>query len=186
MTSKEPTPPEAGTSLKPGLASNLHTFYLFKEKTAKTAYNEFALLLEKGYEGLCISRSPPHLFHDRFKTGQYTLLWLTGNKVPEQNTLAPNEISRLAALLSKFLSPTGNEPDTKGAPLKNRVILIDNLEYLIIQNNFQIILRVLHMVRDKIMLYPAIMLIPVDPLTFDFRELRLIERECEVIDVKDY
>jgi len=186
MPSKEIMPSAENTSIKPGIASNLHTTYLFKEKKARTAINEFAYLLEKGYEGLYITRTPPKKVKEQVKTGQYTIIWLTGNKVPTQNTVAPTEISRLAASLLKFLCPPENVEDAEAANVQKRVLLIDNIEYLILQNNFQIIVRLLHMVQDKIMLYPAIMLVPVDPLTFDPRELRLIERECEVIDIKDY
>ena len=167
-------------------ASNPSTIYIFKEKKANVAYQELKRLLDLGYEGLCVTRSPPNIIRERYGLDKCTIVWLTGNKLQGYETLAPNEISRLASLLTKFIALNGNGGGNKDeSPLK-RVVILDNIEYLIMQNNFQTVLRVLHLVRDKIMLSPAIMLIPIDPLSIDFKELRLIERECEVVDVKDF
>lgn len=182
MTSKENLKPVAGNVLDNVIASNPSTIYLFKEKKANVAYQEFKRLLEEGYEGLCITRSPPNQIRDRFDLGTCPIIWLTGNKPQGYETLAPNEISKLASLITKFINPNANND----ASMLKRVVILDNIEYLIMQNNFPTILRVLHLVRDKIMLSSAIMLIPIDPLSIDFKELRLIEREAEVVDVKDY
>jgi hypothetical protein len=186
MTPNDVSSKEEKSIFRPGSTANPHNLYLFKEKKANKVLDEFKFLLENGYTGMYITRTPPRLILEQFKGAKCSVVWLTGNKVQEHNTLAPNEISRLASIIMKFLSPDGNEPITNEEALPKRAILLDNLEYLILQNNFQIILRILHMVRDKIMLYPGVMLIPVDPMTFDFKDLRLIERECEVIDLKDY
>jgi hypothetical protein len=186
MTSKENSSPVEDKALDNVLASNPSTIYLFKEKKANVAYKEFKRLLEEGYEGLCITRSPPNQIRERFDLGNCTILWLTGNKPLGIETLAPNDISRLASLITKFIIPNGNENGNTDAALLKRVVILDNIEYIIMQNNFPTILRVLHLVRDKIMLSSAIMLIPLDPLSIDFKELRLVERESEVIDLKDY
>ena len=186
MTSKENVNSIVEKVLDSVIASNPSTIYLFKEKKANLAYTEFKRLLQEGYEGLCITRSPPNQIQARFDLGKCTMIWLTGNKPQGYETLAPNEISKLASLLTKFISPNGIENGNKDAPTLKRVVILDNIEYLIMQNNFPTILRVLHLVRDKIMLSSAIMLIPIDPLSIDFKELRLLERESEVVDVKDY
>ena len=188
MTSKEKPMPIETQHPEIGLACTPSTIYLFKEKKANAAYKEFKHLLDEGYEGFCITRSPPNQIRERYGLEKCPILWLTGNKLQGFDTLAPNEISRLAALLTKFIGPNGNgtEAEHKDASVLKRVIILDNIEYLIMQNNFQSMLRVLHLVRDKIMLCQAIMLIPIDPLSIDFKELRLMERECEVVDVKDY
>jgi hypothetical protein len=186
MAPGSPSSQDDSKTIKQGIASRQNTIFLFKEKTAKTAYSELEHLLANGYEGLCVSRTPPERLRERYKLNKCTIFWLTGNKINDQNTLAPNELSRLAALLLRYFSSDGKEQNTKDVNNGQRVLLLDSIDYLILQNNFQTILRILHMLRDKIMLYPGIMLLPVDPLTFDQRELRLFERECEVIDVQDY
>jgi hypothetical protein len=165
---------------------NPSTIYLFKEKKANIAYKVLNHLLNKDYEGFCITRFPPNIIRERYDLDKSTILWLTGNKVEGIETLAPTDIGRLASIVTKFIDPNGNGAETKDAASLKRVIILDDIEYLIMQNDFQTILRVLHLVRDKIMLCPAIMLLPIDPLSIDFKELRLIEHECEVIDVKDY
>jgi two-component system cell cycle response regulator len=164
--------PEGKRALSP------NTIYIFKEARANKAYEAFRGVLEEGYVGLLITRTPPAQVVEKHRLGKVWTLWLTGNKDPDQETLAPNEISRLAAILTKFIQGNGN-----GASPVRRIIMLDSIEYLIMQNNFQTMLRLLHMVRDKIMIHPAILIIPIDPLCLDPKEFRLFEKECEVIDV---
>ena len=158
-----------------------NTIYLFKETRANKAYDAFLGALEEGYEGLLISRSPPAQVVEKHRLGKVLTLWLTGNKSPNQETLAPNEIGRMAAILTKFIQGNGH-----GASPVRSVIMLDSIEYLIMQNNYQTILRLLHLLRDKIMIHPAILILPIDPLSLDPKEMRLFEKECEVLDTKDY
>jgi len=188
MTFKENPVPIESKIPDGDIALNPSNIYLFKEKKANIAYREFKRLLDKGYVGLCITRSHPNIIRERYGLKNCTIIWMTSNNLQDYETLAPNEISRLVSLLTKFISPNGNrsEGNNKDTASLKRVIILDNIEYLIVQNNFQTILRILHIVRDKIMLCQAINLIPIDPLSIDIKELRLLEHECEVIDVKDY
>jgi two-component system cell cycle response regulator len=179
MTSNEEKPQSATSAPDKKRAFSPNTIYLFKETRASKAYVAFQSLLEEGYMGLLITRSPLVQAIEKHGLGKVQTLWLTGNKALDQETLPPNEIGRLVTVLTKFIMGNGNGNDTSHV---RSVILFDNIEYLIMQNNYQTMLRVLHLLRDKIMIHPAILLIPIDPLSLDPRELRLFEKECEVVD----
>lgn len=155
----------------------LNHIYLFKERRTHIGYRKLAQLAGKGMECLCITRDHPRKIKEAFTLANIRFLWLTGNKTSEYDTLAPNEISRLSTLLSKYISEgTG----------QGRALLFDHLEYLVTQNSFQTMLRVIHMARDKVMMHPFIFLLAIDPMSLDPKEVRLLERESEVIDLKDY
>lgn len=180
MTSNEESSQSATSAPDKTRAFSPNTIYLFKETRANKAYDAFRSLLEEGYEGLLITRAPPAQELEKHRLGKVQTLWLTGNKASDQETLPPNEIGRLVTVLTKFIMGNGNGNGTSHV---RRVILFDNIEYLIMQNNYQTLLRVLHLLRDKIMLHPAILIIPIDPISLDPRELRLFEKECEVVEI---
>jgi two-component system cell cycle response regulator len=64
------------------------------------------------------------------------------------------------------------------------VILLDGLEYLVSNNDFNKVLRVIDQVNDQISQSTAVMIIPVDPRAFDPKELALLERNVEKLSIK--
>jgi two-component system cell cycle response regulator len=159
------------------LPLHLNTIYLFKEKKSRLVYKKLELLIKDGFEALIITRAHPGRLKQTYGLGDNSIYWLSTNKIPDYPVISPTQISRLTTILVKFIS---NGQETK------RVVLLDNLEYLIIQNEFHTLLRLLHLVRDKIMVQPALLLLPIDPGSLDRKELSLLESECELIDMKDY
>jgi hypothetical protein len=113
-------------------ACNLRTINIFKEKKVQVAFKELYRLLDEGYNGLCLSRTPPNLNRPHFNFEKSLVLRLTRNKLPYDGTLAPNEISRLASIIIRFIDQNGNE--TGEAAAINRVILLDNIYYLSTSN----------------------------------------------------
>jgi archaellum biogenesis ATPase FlaH len=64
------------------------------------------------------------------------------------------------------------------------VILLDGIEYLVSNNDFNKVLRVIDQVNDHISQCKALMIIPVDPRAFEQKELALLERNMEKISPK--
>jgi two-component system cell cycle response regulator len=155
----------------------LHHMYLFREKKTHLAFKKLVQLSKEGYECLLFVRAHPEHLKEKYNLGEMNIIWLSSSKLPEYTSVAPHEISRITTILVKFI--TSKEEG-------KRVILFDNIEYLIIQNEFRTILRMLHLIRDKIMIHPVVFLMSIDPNSLETKELSLIERECEVIDVGDY
>jgi tetratricopeptide (TPR) repeat protein len=64
---------------------------------------------------------------------------------------------------------------------KDCVVLLDGLEYLILQNNFENVLKFVELLKDDIALNDAVLLLPIDPATLDTKQMALLERYMRVI-----
>jgi len=78
----------------------------------------------------------------------------------------------LAKVIQKFIEDNNGE----GA------ILLDGLEYLIINNGFLQTLMFVEHVNEFVMQRRAIVLIPVSPDTMEEKELALLERNVKVLE----
>jgi archaellum biogenesis ATPase FlaH len=59
------------------------------------------------------------------------------------------------------------------------VILLDGIEYIVSNNDFTKVLRMIDQISDNIAQSKCTMIIPVDPRAFDQRQLALLERNME-------
>ena len=83
---------------------------------------------------------------------------------------SPTNLGILTHMVIKFIeeNPSG-------------VVLLDGLEYLVSNNDFNKVLRVIDQVNDHISQSKSVMIIPVDPRAFTPKELALLERNVEKI-----
>ena len=61
------------------------------------------------------------------------------------------------------------------------VVLLDGIEYLIMNRGFDVVSRMVEDLIDKIAESRSILIIPVNPDAMEKRELELLERNAEVI-----
>jgi adenylosuccinate synthase len=87
-----------------------------------------------------------------------------------RNKIAPTELTVLLSRIKWFI-------DEHSAA----VILLDNIDLLILHNNFMQVLNVIRALKDYIKPTKARLIIPIDPLSFSKRELRLLRVELTVI-----
>jgi archaellum biogenesis ATPase FlaH len=64
------------------------------------------------------------------------------------------------------------------------VVLLEGLGYLITQSNYETVLRFIQSQRDDIALKGAILLVHIDPLSLDIKELHRLESEMELLDIQ--
>ena len=116
---------------------------------------------------LVITRKfPPDLAKDQ-DLAQVPIYWLTTNLRNDQHTLSPSAIPRLNLLVTEFIQQN-----------LDSLIVVDCLEYLITQNSFEVVLRLIQAWNDKIVDTKARVLVSVDPLTLTIQQLHLIKKEC--------
>lgn len=153
--------------------------FILKGKEIDRAFISFKSLLEKGFKGLCVTRSHPSTVRRKF-TLNVPMVWLTKEEMlpPEQDGadeqmyVSPTDLPRLSTILKTFTS------DKSGNDLKStKVILLEGVEYLITQNDFRNVLKFLQNVKDQVVLSKSILLLPIDPSTFEQRDLSLFELE---------
>lgn len=150
---------------------NERTSYLIEESKPVRSFKLFDQEAQRGRKGLCISRQNPKRLRKRYNWENVPITWLTNNNLEKEHCIDPTNLSRLSIEIINFIKET-----------KNGIILLEGLEYLISQNSYQIILRFIQLINDKIMLSNCIILVPIDPLILNERELHLLERDMKLFE----
>ncbi|MEW6069064.1 MAG: DUF835 domain-containing protein [Candidatus Thermoplasmatota archaeon] len=142
--------------------------YLIEEKKPNRTFALLKLLIKNKIEPFCITRLHPKHVKRKYKI-KVKNLWLS--KKEYDYCLSPTDLGVLVSTAEKFIKHT-----------KNGVVLIEGLEYLILNNDFPKILRVVEDINESIMESNCRLILPIDPDTLDPRELALLERSLIVIE----
>jgi hypothetical protein len=141
--------------------------YIIKEEKPNQSYKTFSEL-SKQRTGLVITRMHPHRLKKRFGVSS-EILWLS--TVETEHSIEPTKLSKLAFIISHFVKAH------QGAP-----VLLDGLEYLILQNDFETVLKFICSVTDYVSLHNGILLLPLSPLILSKSQIKMLERELEPIN----
>ena len=143
--------------------------YLVKEEQPQESYRLFVATLAAGKRGLCVTRVYPQKIRERYGLPDLPVLWLSN--VGKEDAVRPKDLEKLSLAIEQFLSRE------KG------VVLLDGVEYLITNNNFITVLRLVQSVRDQVAINGAMLLFSVNPSALDAHQMTLLEREVDgVID----
>ena len=144
--------------------------YLVKEKKPEVSYRLFEVLMEQKLPGLVVTRQYPERVRRERGLSDVRILWLS--HTPGEDFHNPTAIGTLAKVLQKFIEDHSGEG----------VILLDGLEFLIINNGFLQTLMFVEHVNEFIMQHHGILLLPVSPETLEEKELALLERNVKVLE----
>lgn len=152
------------------------TTYVIEEDKPVKSLRAFSDLVDRGVEGLCISRYHPEKLMERYGLSPNRVIWLTQSAgiEPQYRHVDPTNFPRLSSMISDFLSKA-NEP----------LVLLEGLGYLITQSNYESVLRFVQSQRDVVALKKGILIIHIDPLALDTKERHRLESEMEIIEVED-
>jgi len=151
--------------------------YIVEDPQAAFSYDIFVNLIstesKKGERltGFVISRQHQDLLRERFGLEKTPITWLATQA--GENSLDPTSLGMLAHAVVDFISKT-----------KNGIVLLDGVEYLITNNDFRKVMRILEQMNDAVMHYKSRIIIPLDPRAFDIKELAILERNFEIISPK--
>jgi len=140
--------------------------YLVEEDRPETSYKLFVDALGKGMKGYCVTRNYPAKIRAKFDLKDTPVVWLSN--VGRDNAIRPKDLEKLSLSLEQFLSQTGGG-----------IVLLDGLEYLITNNNFITILRLIQSLRDQVAINQSILLMAVNRSTLESHQLNLLEREVD-------
>ncbi|MBA3044469.1 DUF835 domain-containing protein [archaeon] len=138
--------------------------YLVEEEEPIRSYNLFSKYIPLT-DCLCITRRDPEKIR-RIYGKNFNIIWLTNVKA--ENTMDPTDLERLMQSIEKFLD-------------EGKVLIIDAIEYLIVQNNYKTILKFIQSLNSMIVMKKSMLIVPVNPSALDTRELALLEREMNVL-----
>jgi len=145
--------------------------YLVKEKKPDLAYQLLKQVLGEGLPGMVITRQyPDRVRAEHALAPEVKVLWLS--HTPGEDYHNPTAIGTLAKTISRFIE------DAKG----EAVVLLDGLEYLIVNNGFLQTLMFVEHVNEFVMQRKAVVVIPASPDALEEKELALLERNIEVLE----
>jgi hypothetical protein len=150
--------------LKPGL------LYMIKERKADRAFEVFTDQVTHDCPGLCITRASPDSVRENHGLKETPIVWLTNNETDKERCLPPTDIARLHLAVTDFMEKASNG-----------IILLDGLEYLVTNNNFPTVLKLVQLLRDKVMLHNGRLIIPVVPGAMGDKEIGLLEKEMDTL-----
>jgi hypothetical protein len=145
--------------------------YIVKEENEEKAVNLFMSSLKEGKKGLCITRVPIDKLEEKYgmKHKNVKNIWLTN--ISGENTLPPTSLVKLQHTIKEFLMKYNDS-----------VVLLIGLEYLITYNEFTTVLQFIDGCNDYIIENNSIMILSVSPEAFENKELKLLERNMEIIE----
>ncbi len=149
--------------LKPGRS------YLVEEDRPDQAYELLARGLQGNKGGLLITRTNPKRVRERFSMDAVRVLWLTDREESKEETIPP-ALERIVYEIEGFMSkhPQGS-------------VMLDGIEYLVSNNSFDAVLRFVRRLVDTVSEGHHIFLISLGPATVKEQELKMLEREMEVV-----
>jgi hypothetical protein len=129
--------------------------------------------LNLGMRGLALTRVNPKRIREQYDVGDSVVLWLT-DREGDQGDRIPPVLERIIYKIEDFLNTPGKS-----------ILLIDGLDYLVSNNNFDSVLRFLRRLIDEVSESDAIFITSITPETMNEQGLKILEREMEIISSMD-
>ena len=151
--------------------------YVIEESPPDVSFDAFVNLVSTVEEdgrkmvGVLVTRQHPDLVREKYGLEQTPIYWLATRA--GDGVISPTNLGILTHTLVKFVDEH-----------KNGVILIDGIEYLVSNNDFTKVLRMIDQVNDHISQSTCRMILPVDPRAFEQKQLALLERNMEKIETR--
>ncbi len=146
--------------------------YLVKETKPNKSFEIFVDQVTHNIQGLCVTRQHPTIIRKEWGLEKTPIIWLS-NQLGKVY-VNPSNIGILSDTIIRFVEKSGDG-----------VILIDGIEFLIVNNDFDKVLRMVHHVTEAVMENRSRLIVSIDPRTLETRELALLERNMEIIDADE-
>jgi chromosomal replication initiator protein DnaA len=147
--------------------------YLIEERKANASHTLAASKLSEGYKAMAITRGHPRYLREKCLEGEPRILWLTDHESTQEDTIPPS-LERIMLLIDDFMEEDGR-----------KIILLDDVQYLMSNTSFEGVVRFIRSVVDKVHEDVTIFIVSVDPDSLDPQDRSILEREMEVISEAD-
>jgi len=147
--------------------------YMIDSATIDDALEVFTDQVTHGFEGIIITRMYPTTLKNEYGLKKTPVLWLSKEHQGDVPILQPGQLGLLHHKIDQFFKKS-----SKG------VVLLDGLEYLVTQNSFYSVLKVVQLIRDKVSRYQRNLIVPLSPQAFDQKDFSLIARELVPYNIK--
>ncbi len=120
-------------------------------------------------QGLCFTINSPDEIRQKYLLQTSPIFWISRHG---SDSINPANLEIMAGTIYDFLKKS-----------KNPIVLLDGIEYPITINGFTPVLKFLHDIREWVILHEAVFILPVSPAALDERELALIDRIMDRVDL---
>jgi hypothetical protein len=165
--------PEVEKQVSTPLKYNLESqeVYLIEEEKPEKAYDMFTDLVKHGYKGFGICRTHPQKIREKYALERTPVMWLSEIERKQVEQVGPQDIPKLIYLVSEFIK--------RAQPA---VIILEGVEYLVVQNDFKTVLKLVHTLSDYVATSQSILLLPVNPHALPQHQYVMLKRAFRVID----
>jgi len=150
------------TVLEPGTA------YLVPDEKPDRAFEILASQVAKGSKGLVITRIYPEEVRRRFRLKDVPVLWLSRGY--GKDTVNPTNLGALVHEIERYVS--GKE---------DSVVLLDGLEYLLVQNDTQKVVKFVQTLADSASVHHTKVLLPFNEKSIGEAERALLTRDLQIL-----
>jgi len=148
------------------------SIYLVKERKPTVSLKLFEKAVGMGLPGFCVTRQHPNRVKEKIDLPNTKMLWLS--QTPGKGNHNPTDIGALATLIASFIEKH-----------RKSITLIDGIEYLVINNGFQQVLKFTELINEQVMQSESLILIPVSQSALSDKEMALLERNVESLESAD-
>ena len=142
--------------------------YLISEKGNKSTVELFMSLCGLDHKGLCITRSDSDMIHNKFSSSDVQVMLLNQRKVGDFENIA--DFDDLETAIMKFSKKH-----------KNAVILLERVDYLIINFSFDQFIKKLYQINNIVSENKSILLLHINPASLDMRQMAILEDEFQAL-----
>lgn len=142
--------------------------YLLKEKKLEKGKEVFLDLLNCGFKGLIITRTSPIKVKEMCGA-EVPVVWLSEKRY-DKMTIPPN-FFLIETTIENYLD-------------RNRAVLLDRLDYLILKNGFEKTMEFIQRLSELFFINKGILILSLDPEILSENELMLLEKEAAEVKPK--
>jgi hypothetical protein len=145
--------------------------HLMVSEVPTVAYDQFSSLMKKNLSGLVISTTYPEKLKKEMSVENVELYWLTDTS-SDFKTLDPKRLDfEIMRAISNFVKKA-----------EGGVILLDGLEYLAVENGFEVSLKFIKKVNDLCSINDATLVVPITPLSLSQDQLSMLKKEFDRVE----
>ena len=145
--------------------------YLLIADEPHVAYEWFNSVVRKGVPGLCMSTTFPEKVRREYGLPDVELYWVSDTN-PGPRTLDPKRLDfEIMRALSNFVK------NNKGG-----AIVLDGIEYLVVENSFDRVLKFVKKVNDLASVHDVTMFVPVTSTGLGPEEMTLLRKEFDKVE----
>lgn len=156
----------AKEGLEPG------NLYILHDKKGDLVFGLFGRLAAKYKDVRCVARTHPDRLQKDFGIPPESILWLSNTGAP--GSVNPQSIGVLTDTLLRIYEKA---PES--------VVVLEGMEYLMTQNDFAKVLRLVNYLYEAVAVNRGILIIALDPAAFSEKEMAYLSREAVTIGKDD-